>query len=159
MSNSGTKEPSPQPSTAQSPPEPPRRGRGRPRKQQQKVEPVGERRPRSFRRGWGGALTALVISGSSAGGRGVDRTPLYLPQGLASSKQGHSLTPICDGDLGTHTHTHTHTYTHTSRIIAESGFFSNGLLNPGFVGLLLELVEHLCVTLKELMGLFLFFLM
>lgn len=35
MSNSGTKEPSPQTSTAQSPPEPQRRGRGRPRKQQQ----------------------------------------------------------------------------------------------------------------------------
>uniref|UniRef100_A0A674PK44 High mobility group AT-hook 2 n=1 Tax=Takifugu rubripes TaxID=31033 RepID=A0A674PK44_TAKRU len=80
MSNSGTKEPSPQTSAAQSPPEPQRRGRGRPRKQQQepvgpptpkrprgrpkgsknkgprtapkKVEPVGERRPRGRPRKW-----------------------------------------------------------------------------------------------------------
>lgn len=44
MSNSGTKEPSPQPSTAQSAPEPPRRGRGRPRKQQE--EPVGPPTPK-----------------------------------------------------------------------------------------------------------------
>nr|XP_054586299.1 high mobility group AT-hook 2b isoform X1 [Nothobranchius furzeri] len=80
MSNSGTKEPSPQSSAAQSPEEPQRRGRGRPRKQQQepvgpptpkrprgrpkgsknkaprtalkKVEPVGGRRPRGRPRKW-----------------------------------------------------------------------------------------------------------
>ncbi|KAM6947097.1 uncharacterized protein PEZ65_000779 [Lycodopsis pacificus] len=80
MSNSGTKEPSPELSPAQSPPEPQRRGRGRPRKQLQepvgpptpkrprgrpkgsknkgpktalkKVEPVGERRPRGRPRKW-----------------------------------------------------------------------------------------------------------
>ncbi|XP_055724112.1 high mobility group protein HMGI-C-like isoform X2 [Salvelinus fontinalis] len=81
MSNSGTKEPSPQPGVAQSPAStPPRRGRGRPRKQQQEptgpptpkrprgrprgsknkgpratpknVEPVGERRPRGRPRKW-----------------------------------------------------------------------------------------------------------
>uniref|UniRef100_A0A672GP23 High mobility group AT-hook 1a n=1 Tax=Salarias fasciatus TaxID=181472 RepID=A0A672GP23_SALFA len=44
MSNSGTKEPSPQPSTAQSPSEPQRRGRGRPRKQQS--EPAGPEAPK-----------------------------------------------------------------------------------------------------------------
>ncbi|XP_036806629.1 high mobility group protein HMGI-C isoform X1 [Oncorhynchus mykiss] len=81
MSNSGTKEPSPQPGVAQSPNStPPRRGRGRPRKQQEEptgpptpkrprgrprgsknkgpratpkeVEPVGERRPRGRPRKW-----------------------------------------------------------------------------------------------------------
>uniref|UniRef100_A0A3Q2QY57 High mobility group AT-hook 2 n=1 Tax=Fundulus heteroclitus TaxID=8078 RepID=A0A3Q2QY57_FUNHE len=80
MSDSGTKEPSPQSSTAQLPEEPQRRGRGRPRKQQQepvgpptpkrprgrpkgskskgprttlkKVEPVGQRRPRGRPRKW-----------------------------------------------------------------------------------------------------------
>ncbi|TNN83967.1 hypothetical protein EYF80_005838 [Liparis tanakae] len=61
-----------------------------------------------FRRVRRGSLTAqaLDISGSNSGGRGVDRMPLYLPQGLASSKQGYCLTPICNGDSGIHTHTH-----------------------------------------------------
>lgn len=52
MSNSGTKEPSPQTSTAQSPPEPQRRGRGRPRKQQQ----VGTSRSEKAMFIWGGGV-------------------------------------------------------------------------------------------------------
>lgn len=55
MSNSGTKEPSPQTSTAQSPPEPQRRGRGRPRKQQQ----VGTSRSEKAMFIWGGVLVLL----------------------------------------------------------------------------------------------------
>ncbi|XP_029539755.1 high mobility group protein HMGI-C-like isoform X2 [Oncorhynchus nerka] len=90
MSNSGTKEPSPQPGVAQSPNStPPRRGRGRPRKQQEEptgpptpkrprgrprgsknkgphatpkeVEPVGERRPRGRPRKWPQRVVEEVI--------------------------------------------------------------------------------------------------
>ncbi|XP_023810616.1 high mobility group protein HMGI-C isoform X1 [Oryzias latipes] len=88
MSDTGTKEHSPEPSTAQSTEEPKRRGRGRPRKQQQepvgpptpkrprgrpkgskdkgprtalkKVEPVGERRPRGRPRKWPRKVAAEV---------------------------------------------------------------------------------------------------
>uniref|UniRef100_A0A8C3GAS6 Uncharacterized protein n=1 Tax=Cyclopterus lumpus TaxID=8103 RepID=A0A8C3GAS6_CYCLU len=52
MSNSGTKEPSPELSTSQSPPEPQRRGRGRPRKQlQEPVGPPTPKRPRGRPKG------------------------------------------------------------------------------------------------------------
>uniref|UniRef100_A0A8C6P314 Uncharacterized protein n=1 Tax=Nothobranchius furzeri TaxID=105023 RepID=A0A8C6P314_NOTFU len=74
MSNSGTKEPSPQSSAAQSPEEPQRRGRGRPRKQQQ--EPVGPptpKRPRGRPKGSKNKAPRTALKFLFSVGRGRSR--------------------------------------------------------------------------------------
>lgn len=81
--------------------------------------------PGPFRRGWGGSLAAwaLHISGSSAGGRGLDR--MHLPTSRFGLKQmwGSLWLPSV---MRTQEHTHTlaHTQITYTKIIADSGIFS-----------------------------------